>query len=151
MGTFWHRGCSGTWTFCLLGRFGMETFWHLDISARGRFGMRTLRHWRVLALGNFGTILFRQRHFGTCAVMCYCAEMSILPKSASAEMSLCRKVLVLKSSHAEKSPCRNVPGDKMSTCRMVSCRNVRFRNKPKPYNLHTYLSMYMAEVYTIFL
>ena len=67
MGTFRLCGHSGTWTFCLRGRVGIETFEHLNISTGGHYDMGTLRHWRILAQGYFVTWmnLLALGNFGT--------------------------------------------------------------------------------------
>ena len=81
MCTFQHCGCSGTWIFCLCGRFDTGTLLHGDFMARGLFGTgtfftRIFRHrdilvpwtfWHgdIVALGNFGKrICWQCGHFG---------------------------------------------------------------------------------------
>ena len=132
----WHFGRSmfrpcghtGTWTFCLHGRFNSRTFRHRDILALGIFGTmdvsaQIFQHLNISAHGYFGT-LWTYGHFSA---------------DIFAPLLLCRNVHVLKCPHAEtsmvpknpcdkKSPCRkvlvnypNFHGDKMSMCRYV-CR-----------------------------
>ena len=125
-GTFWLCGHSGTWTFCLRGRFGMKTFWHRDFLAWGRFNKRGILEKDISAQEYFGTWTFghweisapykaiwtfRHRHFGTCAEMFYCAKINVsVLKCPCSEKYLCWKAhmpnsLLAKTSMETKRPC----------------------------------------------